>query len=179
MCVYTNTGCFCGNYLSVSKVRALPSQLGPASLSRVLMETVQSCINCAVDERKVYNLVKEGSSKVCITGQSGHSLHHRLVWSWSALQVSLQLTIITGQSISGLITSQSGPSLHHRSVSSSQSSSQISLQPSQGLHHRLVWSWSQASLVMFESQVSLKPSHGLHHRSVWSWYVSQVSLVML
>lgn len=74
VCVYTNTGCFCGNYLSVSKVRALPPRLGPASLSQVLMETVQSCINCAMDERKVYNLVKEGSSKVCITGQLSVSL---------------------------------------------------------------------------------------------------------
>ena len=104
VCVYTNTGCFCGNYLSVSKVRALPSQLGPASLSRVLMETVQSCINCAVDERKVYNLVKEGSSKVCITGQSSAwsrpvSLQ---VWSWLASQVSLVTVCITGWSGHGL-----------------------------------------------------------------------------
>ena len=92
VCVYTNTGCSCGNYLSASKVRALPPRLGPASLPLVLMETVQSCINCAVDERKVYNLVKEGSGKVCVTGQSvcvccvsasqvsgGHGLHHRSV----------------------------------------------------------------------------------------------------
>ena len=69
VCVYTNTGCHCGNYLSASKVKGLPARLGPGKLSRVLMETVQACINCATDERKVYNLVKEGSGKVCVTGQ--------------------------------------------------------------------------------------------------------------
>ncbi|XP_070188545.1 polycomb protein SCMH1-like isoform X2 [Littorina saxatilis] len=65
--VHISPGCYAGHFLSAHKVRTLPLRLGPGSLSRVLMETVQNCINCATDERKVFNLVKEGSSKVCVT----------------------------------------------------------------------------------------------------------------
>jgi hypothetical protein len=42
--------------------------MGPGRLPVVLAEAVQSIINCATDERKVYNLVKEGSSKAQVFG---------------------------------------------------------------------------------------------------------------
>ena len=68
VCVYVNSGCFCGN-LSIRKVKTLPSKFGPNRLSLVLSETVQAVINASSDERKVYNLVKEGSGKVSVSGK--------------------------------------------------------------------------------------------------------------
>ncbi|KAK7483316.1 hypothetical protein BaRGS_00025483 [Batillaria attramentaria] len=80
-CVYVNTGCYCGGFLNPRKVAILPSQIGPAGLLRVLQEVIQSCIDCAFQERQVYNLVKEGSSKVTVTATLGgnKTLTKRLV----------------------------------------------------------------------------------------------------
>ncbi|XP_076467384.1 polycomb protein SCMH1-like [Babylonia areolata] len=77
VCVYTNPGCYCGSYLNPVKVRGLPPRLGPGSLSRVLMETVQACIGCASDERKVFYLVKEGNGKANITATFQGRVHNK------------------------------------------------------------------------------------------------------
>ncbi|KAL8611349.1 hypothetical protein ACOMHN_014404 [Nucella lapillus] len=97
VCVYTNPGCFCGFLLSPGKVRKLPSRLGPGSLSLVLMETVQSCINSATDERKVYHLVKEGNGKASVSGSFQGKVYSKSLTSvervssfWSYLESFLE-----------------------------------------------------------------------------------------
>lgn len=98
--VHISPGCYAGHFLSAHKVRTLPLRLGPGSLSRVLMETVQNCINCATDERKVFNLVKEGSSKVCVTGEDplqeqwdGRCWRRVLILTWADYLLILLMSL--------------------------------------------------------------------------------------
>ncbi|PVD27967.1 hypothetical protein C0Q70_10543 [Pomacea canaliculata] len=113
VCVYVNHGCYCGSYLNPRRVSNLPSQLGPGTLSRVLQECVQNCIDCAVQERQVYNLVKEGSSKVIITATMGGKTYtkrliavERVSTFWSFLEGLLEElgaceNLFSGQPLAG------------------------------------------------------------------------------
>ena len=46
----------------------LPERFGPGSLSRVLRQAVQAFVNSAVHEKAVFNLLKEGTNKLTVTG---------------------------------------------------------------------------------------------------------------
>ena len=70
MCVHVHNGCNGGSYLSSKKLQALPEMFGPAPIAQVLQEMIQGCVRCGHDERKVYHMVKGGSSSVLITGWS-------------------------------------------------------------------------------------------------------------
>ena len=48
----------------------MPDQFGPATIDKVLREAVQACIECANNERTVFNTVKDGVGKIVITGSS-------------------------------------------------------------------------------------------------------------
>ncbi|XP_075550841.1 polycomb protein SCMH1-like isoform X5 [Dermacentor variabilis] len=66
VCVYVNHQCSCGPYLDPAKIGQLPVQLGPGSMNRVLREAVQACVDCALNEKNVYNLLRRGDGKVII-----------------------------------------------------------------------------------------------------------------
>ncbi|XP_037579170.1 polycomb protein Scm isoform X1 [Dermacentor silvarum] len=66
VCVYVNHQCSCGPYLDPAKIGQLPLQLGPGSMNRVLREAVQACVDCALNEKNVYNLLRRGDGKVII-----------------------------------------------------------------------------------------------------------------
>ncbi|XP_064489316.1 polycomb protein SCMH1-like [Ornithodoros turicata] len=66
VCVFVNHQCSCGPYLNPQKIAQLPQQLGPGSMNRVLREAVQACVDCALVEKNVYNLLRRGEGKVII-----------------------------------------------------------------------------------------------------------------
>ncbi|XP_077489053.1 polycomb protein Scm isoform X2 [Amblyomma americanum] len=66
VCVFVNHQCSCGPYLDPAKIGQLPRQLGPGSMNRVLREAVQACVDCALNEKNVYNLLRRGEGKVII-----------------------------------------------------------------------------------------------------------------
>lgn len=68
VCVYINRCCNPGSYLNPRKVQQLPLHYGPGTLQRVLREVAQGCIECGNHEQTVFNLLKDGSSKVIVTG---------------------------------------------------------------------------------------------------------------
>ena len=43
---------------------------------RVLREAVQACVDCAKDERAVYDLLQEGNGKIVVTGACAGSMDH-------------------------------------------------------------------------------------------------------
>ena len=69
MCVYVSKTCNCGPQLHSRKIsNNMPDQFGPATIDKVLREAVQACIECANNERTVFNTVKDGAGKIVITG---------------------------------------------------------------------------------------------------------------
>ena len=69
VCVFVNRGCDCGPVLNSRLVSQLPTQFGPGSIRRVLRAAVQSCVDCSPDQSTIYNLLREGTGRVVITGQ--------------------------------------------------------------------------------------------------------------
>lgn len=63
-----NIGCWCGPYLDATKVAELPLQFGPGTMSRVLREAVQSLVDCALDQKQIFGMLRQGDGKVVITG---------------------------------------------------------------------------------------------------------------
>lgn len=76
VCVYVNRSCNCGSLLSHHKVQSLAQKFGPGPIAQVLREVIQACINCAIHERSVFNILKEGTGKVSVTGTT----HERKEW---------------------------------------------------------------------------------------------------
>lgn len=77
VCIYVNPSCNCGSILSNWKVRSLPSQFGPGSISRVLREAVQSCVDSAHKEHAVFNMLQEGNGKVCVAANINGRIQHK------------------------------------------------------------------------------------------------------
>ena len=69
VCVMVNRGCDCGPVLNSRLISQLPAQFGPGSIRRVLRAAVQSCVDCSPDQSTIYNLLREGTGRVVITGQ--------------------------------------------------------------------------------------------------------------
>jgi len=69
VCVFVNRGCDCGPVLNSRLISQLPSQFGPGSIRRVLRAAVQACVDCSPDQSTIYNLLREGTGRVVITGQ--------------------------------------------------------------------------------------------------------------
>ena len=68
VCVFVNRGCECGPVLNSRLVSQLPTQFGPGSIRRVLRAAVQACVDCSPDQSTIYNLLREGTGRVVITG---------------------------------------------------------------------------------------------------------------
>ncbi|CAC5396827.1 SCMH1 [Mytilus coruscus] len=75
VCVFVNHNCSCGGYLHPRKVSQLPSQYGPGAIAKVMREVAQACIDCALQEKQVYNMMREGSGKVIVTANQGNKTH--------------------------------------------------------------------------------------------------------
>ncbi|XP_041352567.1 sex comb on midleg-like protein 2 [Gigantopelta aegis] len=93
VCVYVNSSCNCGMYLNPRRVSGMSPQYGPGSIVRVLREVVQACIDCATQERTVFNMIKEGNGKVVVTANHGNKTNTKRVISvekvssfWSFLE---------------------------------------------------------------------------------------------
>ncbi|GAB6031001.1 hypothetical protein CHUAL_007821 [Chamberlinius hualienensis] len=75
VCVYVNHSCNCGPYLMSRKIASLPRQFGPGSMNRVLREAVQACVDCAIQEHAVFNMLRPGDGKVIITANIDSKTH--------------------------------------------------------------------------------------------------------
>lgn len=75
VCVFINHNCSCGGYLHPRKVSQLPSQYGPGPIAKVMREVAQACIDCALQEKQVYSMMREGSGKVIVTANQGNKTH--------------------------------------------------------------------------------------------------------
>ncbi|PIK45721.1 hypothetical protein BSL78_17427, partial [Apostichopus japonicus] len=68
--IFLKTTCVCGPYLSSSKVKQMPAQIGPAVPSYVLQDIAQLCIDAAVQPKAVYPFMKAfptGSSSIKVS----------------------------------------------------------------------------------------------------------------
>ncbi|XP_029648085.1 polycomb protein Scm isoform X4 [Octopus sinensis] len=75
VCVYINRSCNPGSYLNPRKVQQLPLHYGPGTLHRVLREVAQGCIECGNHEQTVFNLLKDGTSKIIVTANNGNKTY--------------------------------------------------------------------------------------------------------
>ena len=66
-----------GPYLDPVKVLNLPEAFGPGPLHRVLRESVQHLVDAALDQRKIFELLKpvQGEGKVIITASFEDKMH--------------------------------------------------------------------------------------------------------
>lgn len=69
VCVYVNHGCECGPTLVASRIAKLPLQFGPASIRRVLRQSLQAIVDSAKDQNSVFGLLQEGNGRVVISGE--------------------------------------------------------------------------------------------------------------
>ncbi|NXJ03240.1 SCML4 protein, partial [Odontophorus gujanensis] len=60
VCVYINKQANLGPYLDQKKVQQLPEHFGPERPSSVLQQAVQACIDCALQQKTVFSLIKQG-----------------------------------------------------------------------------------------------------------------------
>ena len=67
----------CGPYLDPAKVTNLPEAFGPGPLHRVLRESVQQLVDAALDQKKVFELLRprQGDGKVIITASFESKMH--------------------------------------------------------------------------------------------------------
>uniref|UniRef100_A0A669Q9M5 Scm polycomb group protein like 4 n=2 Tax=Phasianus colchicus TaxID=9054 RepID=A0A669Q9M5_PHACC len=60
VCIYINKQANLGPYLDQKKVQQLPEHFGPERPSSVLQQAVQACIDCALQQKTVFSLIKQG-----------------------------------------------------------------------------------------------------------------------
>ncbi|NWX39106.1 SCML4 protein, partial [Steatornis caripensis] len=60
VCIYVNKQANLGPYLDRKKVQQLPEQFGPERPSAALQQAVQACIDCALQQKAVFSLIKQG-----------------------------------------------------------------------------------------------------------------------
>ncbi|KFV64249.1 Sex comb on midleg-like 4, partial [Dryobates pubescens] len=60
VCIYVNKEANLGPYLDRKKVQQLPEHFGPERPSAALQQAVQACINCALQQKEVFSLIKQG-----------------------------------------------------------------------------------------------------------------------
>ncbi|KFO96569.1 Sex comb on midleg-like 4 [Calypte anna] len=60
VCIYINKQANLGPYLDRKKVKQLPEHFGPERPSAALQQAVQACINCALQQKAVFSLIKQG-----------------------------------------------------------------------------------------------------------------------
>ncbi|XP_050750972.1 sex comb on midleg-like protein 4 [Gymnogyps californianus] len=60
VCIYVNKQANLGPYLDRKKVQQLPEHFGPERPSAALQQAVQACIDCALQQKAVFSLIKQG-----------------------------------------------------------------------------------------------------------------------
>ncbi|NWS69325.1 SCML4 protein, partial [Crotophaga sulcirostris] len=60
VCIYVNKQANLGPYLDRKKVQQLPEHFGPERPSVALQQAVQACIDCALQQKVVFSLIKQG-----------------------------------------------------------------------------------------------------------------------
>ncbi|KFP90198.1 PREDICTED: sex comb on midleg-like protein 4, partial [Apaloderma vittatum] len=60
VCIYVNKQANLGPYLDRKKVQQLPEHFGPERPAAALQQAVQACIDCALQQKAVFSLVKQG-----------------------------------------------------------------------------------------------------------------------
>ncbi|NXG66453.1 SCML4 protein, partial [Hemiprocne comata] len=60
VCIYVNKQANLGPYLDRKKVQQLPEQFGPERPAAALQQAVQACIDCALQQKAVFSLIKQG-----------------------------------------------------------------------------------------------------------------------
>ncbi|NXF80550.1 SCML4 protein, partial [Sclerurus mexicanus] len=60
VCIYVNKQANLGPYLDRKKVQQLPERFGPERPSVALQQAVQACIDCALQQKVVFSLIRQG-----------------------------------------------------------------------------------------------------------------------
>ncbi|NXH25062.1 SCML4 protein, partial [Myiagra hebetior] len=60
VCIYVNKQAKLGPYLDRKKVQQLPEHFGPERPSAALQQAVQACIDCALQQKVVFSLIRQG-----------------------------------------------------------------------------------------------------------------------
>ncbi|XP_069661086.1 sex comb on midleg-like protein 4 [Haliaeetus albicilla] len=60
VCIYVNKQANLGPYLDRKRVQQLPEHFGPERPSVALQQAVQACIDCALQQKAVFSLIKQG-----------------------------------------------------------------------------------------------------------------------
>ncbi|NXL57762.1 SCML4 protein, partial [Chordeiles acutipennis] len=60
VCIYVNKQANLGPYLDRKKVQQLPEHFGPVRPPAALQQAVQACIDCALQQKAVFSLIKQG-----------------------------------------------------------------------------------------------------------------------
>ncbi|XP_009091401.3 sex comb on midleg-like protein 4 [Serinus canaria] len=60
VCIYVNKQANLGPYLDRKKVQQLPEHFGPERPSAALQQAVQACIDCALQQKVVFSLLRQG-----------------------------------------------------------------------------------------------------------------------
>ncbi|XP_040453162.1 sex comb on midleg-like protein 4 [Falco naumanni] len=60
VCIYVNKQAKVGPYLDRKKVQQLPEHFGPERPAAALQQAVQACIDCALQQKAVFSLIKQG-----------------------------------------------------------------------------------------------------------------------
>ncbi|NXD25218.1 SCML4 protein, partial [Spelaeornis formosus] len=60
VCIYVNKQANLGPYLDRKKVQQLPEHFGPERPSAALQQAVQACIDCALQQKMVFSLIRQG-----------------------------------------------------------------------------------------------------------------------
>ncbi|XP_012944082.1 polycomb protein SCMH1 [Aplysia californica] len=85
VCVHVNHNCHCGNLIQPRKVNQMPLHFGPAPIGEVLRDMVESCIECAVQERQVFDVLKmaaPGTGKITITALHNNRTYTKRIVSY-------------------------------------------------------------------------------------------------
>ncbi|NXH48192.1 SCML4 protein, partial [Dicaeum eximium] len=60
VCIYVNKQANLGPYLDRKKVQQLPEHFGPEQPAAALQQAVQACIDCALQQKVVFSLIRQG-----------------------------------------------------------------------------------------------------------------------
>ncbi|KAJ8314525.1 hypothetical protein KUTeg_006675 [Tegillarca granosa] len=85
--VYINKNCYCGSYLNPKKISQLPSKYGPGPVSETLKGVIQTFVDCAMQEKQVFNIIREGHGEILVTSNQGNKSYVEKVSSlWSFIE---------------------------------------------------------------------------------------------
>ncbi|NXT05260.1 SCML4 protein, partial [Prunella fulvescens] len=69
VCIYVNKQGNLGPYLDRKKVQQLPEHFGPERPSAALQQAVQACIDCALQQKVVFSLIRQGYGGEMVSGK--------------------------------------------------------------------------------------------------------------